>query len=417
MAEKADSELVRRQNRRLVLEALRHQGPMARIELGRSTGLSPASITAISSQLIDERAIEEVAAPLGTSREGKRGRPLVQLALTSSVALVVAVKISIDDVVLQLADFQGRVRAQEDINIATYSAQGESFALGLVKAIETFLTRLSVSLSEVRRIGIALQGVPDQRHGSILWSPAFQNPNVPLVDVLEQKLGIECQLANDANMIAEGLLAEHPEHFTGVSAVIFSGYGVGMGLVIDGKVFHGSNGAASEFGHMNHVPDGAMCRCGRKGCVEAYAADYALLRTAYGTESDKASLTAIEPQKILDLMAEAEARKRQAVNAFETAGRALGFGIARLIAILNPDRIVLAGPGMKARALIEPAMRQALADGVVDVLSKNVSIEYVDFSADMIMRGTVAALMRSLDHEVSSGLAVRETHALALNAV
>ena len=112
-----------------------------------------------------------------------------------------------------------------------------------------------------------------------MWSPAFRARNIPVVAPVQSALGISCTIANDANMMAEGL---DPQRQTGTAAVVFMGYGVGMGLIINGSVYHGPTGAAAEFGHMNHLPHGALCRCGRRGCVEAYAADYGILRNASG---------------------------------------------------------------------------------------------------------------------------------------
>ena len=78
------------------------------------------------------------------------------------------------------------------------------------------------------------------------------------------------------------------------AAVVFIGYGVGMGLILNGQVYHGPTGAAAEFGHMNHLPGGPLCRCGRRGCVEAYAADYSILRWASGhADRQLPSFTAI----------------------------------------------------------------------------------------------------------------------------
>ncbi len=402
MSEKANSDLVRRQNRRIVLDALRQQGNLARIELGRATGLSPASITAISAQLIEDDIIQEVDVPIGAALTGKRGRPIVRLSLKAAATHVVAVKISIDDVVMALTDFQGKVLAEQAIRIPTYQSEQAGFGRHLAEALHGFITGQGLGTRDVARIGVAIQGVADNRSGSITWSPAFRARNVPLAPPIIERLGVPVMIANDANMIAEGLLSSDRAHASGITAVIFTGYGVGMGLIINGKVYHGATGAACEFGHMNHLPEGALCRCGRRGCVEAYAADYAILRSADGKSNDVAPLSAIDPTRMTALMARAHQGEAAAIAAYETAGTALGFGIARLIAILNPDRFVLAGPGTRALDLIEPALRRAIADGVVEALSRQVTIEHVAFSTDMIMRGTINALLRAVDHEVFS---------------
>jgi predicted NBD/HSP70 family sugar kinase len=395
MQVKADSELVRRQNRSIVLRALRALGPMARIELGRSTGLSPASITSISSQLIAENIVEELA--MVPPPEARRGRPIVRLGLKSSVAHVLAVAIAIDAVKLALADFSGRVIHEATLHIATFETDGTVFAQQVGDSITDFFRSIGFDQRSLARIGVALQGVADMRDGTLVWSPAFRARNIILAAPLQARFGVPCLVANDANMIAEGLVTPNGQPTLGATVCIFTGYGVGAGLIINGSVYHGATGAAAEFGHMNHIPHGAPCRCGKRGCIEAYAADYGIVQNARGDAVADASHSAIASDTMLDLLRRAQGDDRQARAAFDKAGEALGFGIARLVAILNPERIVLAGPGLGARQLLEPALNAALEAGLVDDLRQNIQIEFIAFDEDMIFKGTIAALLRLVD--------------------
>jgi predicted NBD/HSP70 family sugar kinase len=400
MSEKADSELVRRQNRRIVLGALRQNTTLARVELGKLTGLSPASITTISAQLIQERVISELSDLPTIPLAGKRGRPVVRLALNPDAARVVAVKLSIDDITIALADFRGEIIARNEIRMPTYAVPREEFGTQLANEIVRFLEWQRIVPGRVSRIGIAIQGLTDNRRGSIVWSPAFAARDLPVAAQITARLGIACIIANDANMIAEGLISIDPGRYGGVTVAIFTCYGVGMGIIIDGKVFHGASGAAAEFGHMNHIPNGALCRCGRRGCIEAYVADYGIARHFAEETHLEAPRTAVAESTMAGLQQKALSGDLQARKAFETAGNALGFGIARVIALLNPDRIVLTGPGLQTAGLLEASMRAALDEGLVDVLRRDIKIEQVTFSDDMIMRGTIDSLLRIVDHDV-----------------
>lgn len=408
MAEKADSELVRRQNRRIVLGALRQHGASARVELGRLTGLSPASITTICAQLIQEGVIREESLPLVLPPSGRRGRPVVRLSLNPDAALVMAVKISIDDVMIVLTDFQGETIARNEVRLPTYDAGRDAFGQALADAIADFIAWQKVNPRRLARIAIAIQGLADSRRGTIVWSPAFKAGDIPVAEPVETRFGVPCFVANDANMIAEGLVASDRERYGGVTAAIFTGYGVGMGVIIGGEVFHGASGAAAEFGHMNHIPDGALCRCGKRGCIEAYVADYGILRHYLGETEREAPRSAVPESTMIGLHQKAKAGDARARAAFELAGTALGYGIGRVISILNPDRIVLAGPGLQTSELMERAMREALEKSVVEVLRRDVAIEQVRFSDDMIVRGTIDALLRIIDRDV---FAVAAPHA------
>lgn len=419
MREKADSDLVRRQNRLLLIEALRQHGPLARVELGRQTGLSPASITSISSQLIADGILEEAGEPQAAAEAThRRGRPLTHIDINPKSAHVVAVKLSIDGIELALADGRGSVTARRTAHTTTYDADPQVFGRVVADEITALLARAQLPVRSVARIGIAVQGVADSRLGTVVWSPAFRSRNIAVSAIIEDRLGIACSMANDANMIAEGLISADRALYSGTAAVVFIGYGVGMGLIVNGQVYHGPTGAAAEFGHMNHLPDGPLCRCGRRGCVEAYAADYSLLRWASGEAATRPpSFNAIPEDVMLTLEEAAHGGEAMARGAYEKAGEALGFGLARLIAILTPSRIVLAGPGTRAMPLIMPSLARALADGVVEELRRNVEIEVVPIATDMIITGTIALVLRHVDREVFAngppGLRARELEEIA----
>lgn len=413
MSEKADSELVRRQNRRIVLETLRHDGPLARIDLGRRTGLSPASISSISAQLIEERLVHALDEPLDAEAKQKRGRPLTRLGLNPAATKVVAVKISIDGVELVLADFRGEILHRAMLPMSTYEANPAQFGESVAQEIRAFMLRSKVKRDAVARIGVAVQGLADTQSGTIVWSPAFRARNILVGSIIERELGVPCSVANDANMLAEGLIGSDRQRYGGTTAVIFMGYGVGMGLIVDGAVYHGSTGGAAEFGHMNHIPRGPLCRCGRGGCIEAYAADYGIWRAASNLpETASPPVSGVPKDAMLALEAAADAGDARARLAFAKAGEALGFGIARLIAIMSPGRIVLAGPGTRAIALIEPALRQAIEDGVVDELRRNVEFEVVPIATDMIIKGTIDGALRHLDRDVFAHGHLERHHAV-----
>lgn len=407
MREKADSDLVRRQNRRLVLDALRQHGSMARIELGRLTGLSPASITSISGQLIAEGLVREKEEGVVVGLRQRRGRPQVQLEINPAATSIMVVKLSIDGIELVLADFSGAIIARETSRISTYDADANSFGGVVAEEIATFLSRHRIKRSKVARIAVAVQGVANSQQGTIVWSPAFINRNIPVCEPITRKLGIACSIANDANLMAEALIASDPQRFAGTSAIVFIGYGVGMGLIIDGQVYHGTTGAASEFGHMNHLPDGPLCRCGRRGCVEAYAADYAIMRMARGDEQAELPLqTRVTEDEFAGLERRARDGDKPALAAFAAAGEALGYGIARMASLLSPEHVLLAGPGTRAISLIEPRLRSAFEEALVEDLRRQVAIATIPVDNDMIVRGGIADALHHLDREVfAAGMA------------
>jgi predicted NBD/HSP70 family sugar kinase len=407
MGEKADSELVRRQNRKLVLEALRRNGQLGRVDLGRHTGLSPASITSITAQLIADGAVEELLTPMGgrvttsTNSGNRRGRPIVQLSLKSSATHVIAIRISIDEVDIAVADFCGTIVGRRQVKVKMQKMTGNDLADVLIDALPSVVKACGLSMNDINRIGIAVQGVANTRDGSIAWSPIFHARDLAVTEPLERVFGVPCMIANDTNMMAEGLTMGDRSQFGGVSIIVFVGYGVGMAILIDGKIYQGATGAAAEFGHMNHLPHGALCRCGRRGCLEAYVADYAIQRFCLGGAEDILPTADSVPDEQLDALVElANQGDKTALGAFNRAGEAMGYGLARAIALLNPDRIVIGGPVILAARHMETGLQSGLHDGLVDALSTHATIDYISFDTSMIIRGTVSSILAEVDTRV-----------------
>jgi predicted NBD/HSP70 family sugar kinase len=397
---KADSDQVRRQNRSLVLEALRHEGPQARIELGRLTRLSPATITAITGDLIAERLIR-LAPDAEGDEPASRGRPMVRLELDADAGLVLAIRISIDQILFVVADFAGRIRHRAAVHTATFDLGARAFGARLVKETRKVIRDSGLAVARLRQISIAVQGIADSNRGEIVWSPAFSAQNIPVTAPLEEGFGIDTVVSNDANMIAQGLLGRDPKTYGGTAAIAYLGYGVGMGLIVNGAVYFGPDGQAAEFGHMNHMPGGPLCRCGRRGCLEAYAADYAIYRKAHGgDESAEPSHSAVPEEDMRALEKAAAEGDAAAREAFAQAGRALGFGLARVIALINPRAIALAGPGTRAYPLMQEAMERGLADALVEELRRDIVFHVIGWNQDMITDGIIAGALRHLDRNI-----------------
>lgn len=363
--------------------------------------MSPASITSISAQLIDEGLVYSIGEDDAVSLQTKRGRPQILLALNPKATNVLAVSISVDSVELVFADFSGATHAPVKLRMDTYEIPKEEFGPRVAHEIEAHAKKLGIALNSITRIGIAVQGVADTITGEIPWSPAFRARDIPVVKPLERILGIPCSIGNNANMIAESLIATDRKKYSGNTAVVFLGHGVGLGLILNGVVYDGANGRAAELGHMNHLPDGPLCRCGRNGCLEAFSADYGIMRMAnFDQGHDFDVHAAVRDEDMRELELAAEAGDAVAINAFNRAGEVLGFGIARLIALINPQRVVLAGPGTRAYDLMKDCIWEALRRGLVHDLRKYVEFEVVPYGKDMITTGTLVETLRHLDRDV-----------------
>ena len=395
---KADGEFVRRQNRLLLVEALRRAAPLARTELGRETGLSPATVTSITSGLmaegilIDQGQGEEFSVPQGP------GRPLQRLRLNGAVASVLGIEISIDGIGMTIANYDGEVVARKLERQSTLTASAAAFGRRLARDAGSFVHEHKDASRRLARVGVSIQGIADARRGSIAWSPAFRARDIPILEPLRQALGVEATIANDTNLAAQALISRSQLASTGSAAVVFVGYGVGMGLIIEGAVYDGPTGAAGEFGHMIHVPDGPLCLCGRRGCLEAYIGDYGIYRAANGLDpTSEPPAAAIDAATMAGIEARARGGDKAARAAYAAAGLALGYCLARTVAILDLERVTLMGSGMSAYGLMEPAIRKGLSAGLPSGLQKSIPIEVWPsvnnaLMSEGLMRSTLAAI-------------------------
>ncbi|EFO31254.1 putative xyl repressor [Roseibium sp. TrichSKD4] len=389
MPDKADRDQIRRQNRSIILQALRRDGPLARIELGQITGLSPATVTSITADLLDQELIEGFEST-EAKEQTSRGRPRSLLKLKSGAAFVVCIRLSIQRLELSLVDYSGEIAGELNADFDDGELTSDTTARVLIDLVADLLTRAKVTTSAVREIGLVAQGAVEVETGTIIWSPAIEGRNTAIVEPLQRVFSANCHVSNDTNMITEALHWSDPERYGNTFVVLLLDYGVGMGLFLDGKLFSGMNGKAAEFGHSNHAPDGAICLCGKKGCYEAYLSRSALSQVAPPDPNCEVSRF----QAAIDMAAEGKA---EALAHFRQAGHVLGFGLARIIALIDPARIVLTGSSTKAMPFMEDGLKAGLASGLIDDLNQNYEIDVAPWDQNYIMRGMAAQAMRRLD--------------------
>ena len=257
---KNDTEQIRADNRIDIINTLRVLGPLARVDIGQITRLSPATVTAITSELSDAAIIQEVKGP---EVKGGRGRPRVLIDLDPTHASVLGIKLSINEVRLMLGDLKGNIAHETVVVQKTQRHDQASLNEMLVEQAKEFLDQHPDHAARLVSVGIAIQGFVDVHKGNVVWSPALNIKNVNLTRALESAFQCPVELANDANSIAYAI-QKHPEYSQCNNfVVIMIGYGVGGGLVVNGSLYSGHFGAAAEFGHTKYSHEGPQCACGK----------------------------------------------------------------------------------------------------------------------------------------------------------
>lgn len=208
----------------------------------------------------------------------------------------------------------------------------------LIENIKAQQDRALRNGTRVAAVGVGAPGVIRADTGVVVKSPNFPDWNdLPLKKELEAALALPVSVENDANAAALG--EQWRGAGRGIPSMIFLtlGTGVGGGIVLDGRIWHGADGMAGEIGHMTIIPDGRRCGCGNTGCLEMYASSRGIVLT-YQERSSRSKV--ITSEEIYQAARDGDALSGAVLK---DMGRLLGIGIANLINIFNPEMIVIGG--------------------------------------------------------------------------
>ena len=246
-----------------------------------------------------------------------------------------------------VADSEGYVLSED--RRPTNAVLGvDSVVERIVASVRVALQNANLELADVSGLGISTPGPCDPARGLITEAPNLGWINVPLVELVGKKVGIRTLLENDAAAAAYGEMrfgaARGKQHVIYVTL----GTGIGGGIIIDGRIYRGASGAAGEVGHLVLQPDGVLCNCGARGCLEALASGTAIERDAQKAIAEGRS--AIMAQLAGDrgvtgeIVLKAAQRGDEAAEAIvKRAGRYLGLGLIGLLNTFNPEALILGG--------------------------------------------------------------------------
>jgi predicted NBD/HSP70 family sugar kinase len=331
--------------RQQVFELVRAAGLIPRVQLAKDLGVSPASVTTIAAELIDAGLIEEVAAQRDS--DAGRGRPAVALGVRAEAHLVAGMKLSDREHTAVIVDFAGKLIADDAIP----RRPGAMSLPDILDAVETLLGRVcakaNIDRTQLSALGIGVPGFVDCAEGTVFWSSVLADRNAPLAAATTARLGLPVYVDNDANLVALAELWFGAGRSLSDFAVVTIEHGVGMGFVMNHRIYRGAQRVGMELGHMKVQLDGALCRCGQRGCLEAYIADYALAREAstalnWGHKESQPINVLLE-----SLYDHAKAGNATAKSIFRRAGRYLAVGLSNVVNLFDPALIILSGERMR----------------------------------------------------------------------
>jgi predicted NBD/HSP70 family sugar kinase len=331
----------------LVFTTVLAHGPITRSEIAERAEISAAAVTKAV------RPLMEVGYLVEDLNEGARsalGRPANPVRVNADRALFIGVKVTGDEIIAVLTDLCCRVRVARHLRLTDREPEA------VLPAIAALAEELSGEADgpdvRVRGLGIAVSGDVDRAEGVVRYSPFLEWRDVRLADLAAAATGLPVTVDNDVRALTVA------EQWFGAGvgltdfALVTVGAGVGCGLVVHGRVVAGAHGVAGEIGHLSIDPLGPPCYCGNHGCVEAIAADPAILRDIRQTSGRPVTTGA----EAIELARDGDPAARAV---YARAGAAIGKAIGSVVNLFGPDRVIISGEGLAAYDLFADGIREA----------------------------------------------------------
>ncbi|WP_156290648.1 ROK family transcriptional regulator [Oceanobacillus salinisoli] len=382
-------QLMKTVNKKIILNKIRTSEPISRAQIAKETGLTPPTVSSIVKELVDEGLVKE--SKLG---ESSGGRKPTMLHINSDAFYVIGVDAGPEMVECVLTDLTGEIYQRTSSSLKG-QLSNERFLSLLKENIYAILQLSKIELEKIIGIGIAMHGVVDVESGRSLIAPNLNLRDIPIKDELSKEFDLTIKVENDARAMAlgESWFGGHGDVDSMVAVNI--GHGVGAGVVINGKLYHGSHDMAGELGHMTIDLHGDVCMCGNRGCLQTFVNGDAIVKRMKEQYNDVEEITAKE---IYERALQGEAA---CVQILGETGNIIGIGLTNLIHLINPSKIVLGGGVMKSEKFLMPTILETIQDRALTSKSKETAVMVTKLGDDATLLGAVSLLLVELFDPVS----------------
>jgi predicted NBD/HSP70 family sugar kinase len=341
---------LRRENRAAAMWSLYFSRPRSRQDLSVATGLSPASVTNVVRELLDEGIVIEAG-----SVDSDGGRPRVMLDINPEHGYVIGVDIGETRVRVELFDLTMTERAKADYPLNPRQHDVDVVVDRILVGMKTVLADSGIGTTSIIGVGVGVPGIVEQGREVLVHGQTYGWDAVPLARLLHAGTDLPLHFENCAKTMGQAELWFGAGRGSRNAVVALIGSGVGASLISDGTTYRGATSSAAEWGHTTIVVGGRTCRCGSPGCLEAYVGAEAILER-YG----KGGPTGDDDESALATLVNAATTSEHAAAVLDETADYLGTGIANLINLFNPERVILGGwAGLLLGGRLLPAIRDS----------------------------------------------------------
>ncbi len=336
-------------NRNVILNVIRDTGPLSRKDISDTSNLSVTTVKRLVEELLTDGIITETKEKQETI---KRGRKAQTLTLDSEYGYTIGVNIEPHLVHISALDLTGNTLLEkthylEDVSRTTITET-------MFESTQTVIDELTgEGRKNLLGIGVGIAGLIDSVQGTVLYCPNLPGwENVPLGDMVQEKTGTGVIIDDGVRCMVLAEKRYGKEKSEGSMLLVYFGRGVGAGIILENRLYRGSNGIAGEFGHITIKESGPLCNCGNRGCLEALTSRQAILSevnekikaNVYTSLKNLPAFRADENGITLTDIADAAANGDKLSNmVIHEVGGYIGTGIADLINVLDPGLVILSG--------------------------------------------------------------------------
>jgi predicted NBD/HSP70 family sugar kinase len=373
----ARPDAIRRHNLALVLDQIHRDGALTRAELTQRLRVSRSTVAALVGDLTELGLVDEVV-PVGGSGVG---RPSHVVGPHAAGPYVVAVDIDVSQVVTAAIGIGGDVLSRRVVTTGAEACAADNLVGVVVESLAAVAADSGRSLPPFA-MGVSVPGTVNRQTGQVAVAPNLDWHDVAFGTLLAEQLPdqLPVTVANDADVAA---LAEHRRGAArGIDEFVFllGRVGVGAGIITSGRPLRGRDGYAGEIGHNVVETKGPPCHCGKRGCVETYIGEGALLRLAGRAQPPSEEATAA-------VFADARAGRKAALRAVRGVAESLGRALASLVNTLNPQCAVLGGYLSELLDIARPEIEQALFEHTLEAHGGYVELIHPAFGGDAALFG------------------------------
>jgi len=380
--------------KRKIIKNLFLYGAMTNTDLGKFVKLSTPKIISLLNELKAEGLVEELGQ--GNSSGGRRPN----LYGNKEDAFYI-IGISINLYKTSVSIFNAKNQKVTDDHILTLTiSHGTSIIDPIVDFTENVIREKQIPREKILGIGIEMPGMVDSETGI---NKTYMVSPEPVAEIFQKKFGIEVFIENDAKTRAFAELRFGLAHARKNVLAVHLDWGIGLGIIVNGKLYKGRDGFAGEFGHLPMVDNGLLCRCGKQGCLETIASGTAIARMAKeGMETGRSSFLVglndsdkenIEIRKVVQA---ATMGDQYSITILANVGHWLGKGLAYLIQIFNPELIILGGQMSEANQFILPPIQQSIQIFCIPELGNEIEIRVSELGSQAGIQGVAALVLEHI---------------------